>query len=101
LGVTYRPNVKEVAFSGAFDIKNRLMELGAAPYFEDPLLSRGELLGLGLEPAEQISDFDFAIIHTAHHEYLKFDFSQYPSVKYVIDGRGILGQGLGLINLNA
>ena len=99
LGVTYRPNVKEIAFSGAFAIKEHLIALGTRPYFEDPLLTAEELSATGLESSESQSDFDYAIIHTNHLIYQNFDFSQYPSIKFIIDGRGDLGKGLGLIKV--
>jgi nucleotide sugar dehydrogenase len=98
LGVTYRPNVKEVAFSGAFSVKRRLESLGMAAYFDDPLLSNSDLIELGLEPAINRTDYDFAVIHTAHAQYENFDFSVFPKLQQVIDGRGIMGQGLGLVN---
>ena len=99
LGVTYRPNVKEIAFSGAFAIKEHLIAMGTRPYFEDPLLTAEELSATGLESSESQSDFDYAIIHTNHLIYQNFDFSQYPSIKFIIDGRGDLGKGLGLIKV--
>jgi nucleotide sugar dehydrogenase len=98
LGVTYRPHVKEVAFSGAFSVKSRLESLGMSAYFDDPLLSNSDLIELGFEPANNRTDYDFAVIHTAHAQYENFDFSVFPKLKQVIDGRGIMGQGLGLIN---
>ena len=99
LGVTYRPNVKEVAFSGAFDVKEELVKLGMKPYFHDPLLSNEELHELGLESSENVQDFEYAIIHTNHKVYKNLKFSEFPSLKYIIDGRGDLGKGLGLIKL--
>lgn len=100
LGVSYRPNVKEVAFSGAYEIKKRLMKLGAKPKFLDPLYSSEELLELGFDPALKHEDFHFAIIHTAHTDYFNFDFSKYKKMKFVVDGRGCLGKGLGLVAVN-
>lgn len=99
LGVTYRPNVKEIAFSGAFAIKEHLIALGTRPYFDDPLLSAVELSAIDLDSSESQNDFDYAIVHTNHSIYQNFDFSRYPSIKYIIDGRGDLGKGLGLIKI--
>lgn len=99
LGVTYRPNVKEVAFSGAFDVKEHLIALGTQPYFEDPLLTTEELSSYGFDSSEGQKDFNYAIIHTNHSIYGDFNFSQYPSIKYIIDGRGDSGKGLGLIKI--
>ena len=76
-----------------------MIALGTRPYFEDPLLTAEELSATGLESSESQSDFDYAIIHTNHLIYQNFDFCQYPSIKFIIDGRGDLGKGLGLIKV--
>ena len=97
--MTYRPSVKEIAYSGAFAIKEYLIALGIRPYFDDPLLSAEELSAIDLDSSESQNDFDYAIIHTNHSIYQSFDFSQYPSIKFIIDGRGDLGKGIGLIKI--
>ena len=49
LGVTYRGNVKETAFSGAFDLRDALTARGAEPLAVDPLYDDDELRELGFE----------------------------------------------------
>ena len=48
LGVAYRGNVKETAFSGAFALRDALAARGAEPLAIDPLYDDGELRALGL-----------------------------------------------------
>src|SRR5207245_2524000 len=50
LGVSYRPDVKETAFSAAFPVVAGLKEMGASVVVHDPLFSDRELNDLGFEP---------------------------------------------------
>ena len=50
LGVAYRGNVKETAFSGAFALRDALTARGAEPLVIDPLYDDDELRALGFEP---------------------------------------------------
>ena len=68
LGVTYRPRVKEVAYSGAVELKKILLSLGAVPKFHDPLLNKSELVDLDLNPGEITDKTEIIILHTAHAE---------------------------------
>jgi UDP-N-acetyl-D-mannosaminuronate dehydrogenase len=43
LGVAYRANVRETAFSSAALLRNALLELGAKVFADDPLFSEEEL----------------------------------------------------------
>ncbi len=97
LGVSYRPGVKEVAFSGAYDLQKILLSLGASPYFQDPLFTPEEILKLGFEPGVLDADTELLIIHTAHQEFKHLNLSQYSNLKWIVDGRDVLGQGIGLI----
>jgi nucleotide sugar dehydrogenase len=87
LGVSYRDKVKETAFSGAFDVRDSLKSRGAKPCFIDPLYSSQELSDLGFDSVIEDLSIEGAVIHTAHKEFLDFDFSKYSSLKYIIDGR--------------
>ena len=50
LGVAYRGDVKETAFSGAFALRDVLAARGAEPLAADPLYDDAELRALGFEP---------------------------------------------------
>jgi UDP-N-acetyl-D-mannosaminuronate dehydrogenase len=97
LGISYRPKVKEVAFSGAYDLKEILISLGALPYFQDPLYTEKEIFELGFDPGKLNNETELIIIHTAHEEYARIDFTKFPGLRYILDGRGILGRGIGVI----
>ena len=97
LGISYRPGVKEVAFSGAYDLQKILLSFGALPYFQDPLFTSEEILKLGFEPGVLDADTELLIIHTAHEEFMHLNLSQYAKLKWIVDGRDVLGQGIGII----
>ena len=97
LGISYRPGVKEVAFSGAYDLQIILLSFGALPYFQDPLFTSEEILKLGFEPGVLDADTELLIIHTAHEEFMHLNLSQYAKLKWIVDGRDVLGQGIGII----
>ena len=50
LGVAYRGDVKETAFSGAFALRDELARRGAQPLAADPLYDDDELRALGFVP---------------------------------------------------
>jgi nucleotide sugar dehydrogenase len=98
LGATYRPGVKEVAYSGVFRLKELLIEHGALPFFSDPLLTEVELNTMELPPGSLDDEIDFVILHTGHESYNLSNFSKIKNLKFVIDGRNFFGKGYGLID---
>lgn len=89
LGVSYRPGVKEVAFSGAFRIQEILIAKGAKPKFFDSLYTDKELSDLGFEPTNgENSQMEVVIIHT-HDDQLILNLKNlFPNCRIVLDGRG-------------
>jgi nucleotide sugar dehydrogenase len=81
LGVTYRGDVKETAFSGAFGAKRELERLRATP--------AAELHELGFAPWEG-EPVDAAIIQADHSSYRQLTPADLPGVRVVLDGRGVL-----------
>ena len=90
MGVSYREKVKEVAFSGAYTLRDKLISRGASPFFVDPLYSNTELKELGFESNYKNSEIDGVVLHTAHKEFLDFKFSLLDKNPPVIDGRNFL-----------
>lgn len=90
LGISYRPGVKETAFSGSLDLLKLLREEKAEVYASDPLYSREEILELGFKVLSENTDIDIMILHTAHLEFKDFDFAKYSTLKYVLDGRNFI-----------
>jgi UDP-N-acetyl-D-mannosaminuronic acid dehydrogenase len=89
LGVAYRGNVKETAFSGAFALRDTLAARGAEPLVVDPLYDDGELRALGFEPWDG-REAAGAILQADHAGYTALGPADLPGVRAVVDGRGLL-----------
>lgn len=94
LGVTYRAGVRETTHSGAFRIVDLLQSAGAIALAHDPLLSIGDLEGLGLNSYSLGTPVDAAILHTDHDEYLSLTDSDFPELRAIVDGRGVLAPAM-------
>jgi nucleotide sugar dehydrogenase len=93
LGLAYRPNVKEHAFSGALKLSKLIIHEGGEAFIQDPLYSKSEIEALELKPYCNEGDIDFAILHTGHKEFEKFDLFSLPKIKAIIDGRNFFERG--------
>jgi len=94
LGVAYRGNVHEAAFSSTELLQKALLGRGATVYVDDPLFSEEELqvLGYTLLPTALESKIRVIILQADHHEYQQLDFSRYISCQVVLDGRNALNR---------
>jgi UDP-N-acetyl-D-glucosamine dehydrogenase len=92
LGIAYRGNVKETAFSGAFGLRDALAERGAQPLAADPLYSDDELRALGFD-AWDGGEAAGAILQADHAAYTGLTPADLPGVRAVVDGRGLLDPG--------
>lgn len=88
LGAAYRGGVKETAYSGVFELVDRLLELRAAPKVSDPLYSPDELEALNL-PAHRGEAADAVIVQADHPEYRDLAAADWPGVKVLVDGRRV------------
>jgi UDP-N-acetyl-D-glucosamine dehydrogenase len=89
LGVAYRGDVKETAFSGAFALHRELERRGAVPVASDPLYSAEELEALGLA-AWDGGEVDAVIVQTDHPAYARLESADLPGARAIVDGRGVL-----------
>ncbi|HLI59491.1 MAG TPA: nucleotide sugar dehydrogenase [Solirubrobacteraceae bacterium] len=89
LGAAYRGGVKETAFSGAFGVVAELERRGATPFVSDPLFSADELTALELPPWDG-EPVDALVVQADHGEYRALTPGDFPGVRAVLDGRGIL-----------
>jgi UDP-N-acetyl-D-mannosaminuronic acid dehydrogenase len=89
LGIAYRGNVKETAFSGAFGLRDALAARGAEPLATDPLYDDDELRALGFEPWDG-REAAGAILQADHAAYTGLSPADLPGVRAVVDGRGLL-----------
>jgi UDP-N-acetyl-D-mannosaminuronic acid dehydrogenase len=89
LGVAYRGDVKETAFSGAFPLRDALAARGATVVAVDPLYDDAELSALGFVPWDG-GAIDGAILQADHAEYRALTPAQLSGVRAVVDGRDVL-----------
>ncbi|HEX3689362.1 MAG TPA: UDP binding domain-containing protein, partial [Solirubrobacteraceae bacterium] len=89
LGVAYRGDVKETAFSGAFALHGELERRGAIPVASDPLYSDEELTALGFAPWDG-GEVDAVIVQTDHPAYAQLGTADLPGAKAIVDGRNVL-----------
>jgi nucleotide sugar dehydrogenase len=90
LGVSYRPNVKETAFSGALDLRNLLLAREANVYGIDPLYSNEEIEELDFRPWVNDQPIDVVILHTEHAAFNELDPKNFEGLKAYVDGRNFL-----------
>jgi nucleotide sugar dehydrogenase len=89
LGVAYRGDVKETAFSGAFALRDALAARGAAAVVTDPLYDDRELTELGFDVWDG-GAVDGAILQADHAEYRSLTPAELPGARAVVDGRDVL-----------
>lgn len=92
LGLAYRENVKETAFTTAKLLIDVLEERGAKVLVHDPLFSREEIESFRA-PSADLSEHlsvDAIIVHSYHDQYKNLDFSIFKGSRVVLDGRNIL-----------
>jgi nucleotide sugar dehydrogenase len=89
LGVAYRGDVKETAFSGALALRDELIEAGATALASDPLYDAGELRALGFQPWNG-EPLQAAVLQADHAAYRELDPAALPGVQVMLDGRDVL-----------
>jgi len=97
LGLTYRDGVKELAYSRALPLIERLKGQGAVVSAHDPLLSDPEIAALGAIPYRwgDASDARAIVTQTADPVWATLDPSLFADAEILYDGRNSLGD-LGL-----
>ena len=89
LGVAYRGDVREDAFSSAFRLRDELIAAGARVYAHDPYFDADHLRRLGFEPydLESPEEVRVAILQAAHADYAELEPSRLPGIELFVDGR--------------
>jgi len=92
LGLAYRENVKETAFTTAKLLIDVLKRKGAKVLVHDPLFSREETEHFGAPSADLSGPLsvDAIIVHSYHDQYKNLNFSIFDGCRVVLDGRDIL-----------
>ena len=94
LGIAYRGDVKETAFTSAKLLQEALQRRDARVYVDDPLFSDQELreLGYTLLPQKLEQQIEVIILQSAHQSYRTLNFARFTRCQVVLDGRKALNQ---------
>jgi len=94
LGVSYKPDVKDIQLSPAEIIINKLKALDAKIKIYDPYYKGNKVFGIDVEHNIQdiLSDVDASVIVTAHKEFQEINPKIFTKMKtpILIDSRGII-----------
>lgn len=92
LGVTYRDGVKELAYTRAIPLIERLAFHGALVSAYDPLLSDDEIARTGATPYHwgDASGARAIVTQTGDPAFARLDFGLFPALEIVFDGRNSL-----------
>jgi nucleotide sugar dehydrogenase len=92
LGVAYRDDVREDAFSSAFRLRDELRAAGALIHAHDPYFDDDHLRALGFEPwsLEAPTPVRVAILQAGHAVYREMDPLAIPGLELIVDGRNVL-----------
>jgi len=95
LGISYKPDVKDIQLTPAEHIIKKLKNLGANVHIYDPYFSSAKKFDIEISESfssKLLEKMNAAIIVTAHNEFTKMDISKFSSMKnpILIDTRGIV-----------
>jgi len=94
LGVSYKPDVKDIQLTPAKHVIKKLQSLGAKIHIYDPYFTGNEIFGIKVqENLDQIIEkVNASIIITAHKEFQKIELTFFKKMKtsILIDTRGIV-----------
>ncbi len=107
LGIAYRGDVKEDAFSSAFRLRDELLAAGALVHAHDPYFDADHIRRLGFEPydLDRPVDVRVAVLQAGHRMYLDLDPSRLPGLELMVDGRNLLDReryeqaGIGYVGI--
>jgi nucleotide sugar dehydrogenase len=89
LGVAYRGDVRETAFTSASLVRDVLLARGAHVFADDPLYTPAELDSMGYSPLpeSQRAEVRALVLQAAHSAYATLDLGRFPACQVVLDGR--------------
>ena len=94
LGISYKPDVKDVQLSPAEIVVNKLKDLGAKIRIYDPYYKNSEVFGINVESNVEdiIPKVDASIIVTAHKEFQEINPLIFTKMNtpILIDSRGVI-----------
>ncbi len=94
LGVSYKPNVKDIQLTPAEHIIKKFQDLGANVHLYDPHFPSSKIFGIQTEKnieKETLEKMDAAILITAHDEFKTMSITNFNLMRnpILIDSRGI------------
>ena len=94
LGISYKPDVKDIQLTPAENIIKKLKDLGANVHIYDPYFSLTNVFGINTEEnleTTTLKKMDAAIIVTGHEEFKNFTISNFRLMRnpILIDTRGV------------
>ena len=92
LGIAYRADVREDAFSAAFRLRDQLVAAGAVVHGHDPYFDAEHLAGLGFAPYDLAAPTPIraAVVQAPHATYRSLDLASIPGLELLLDGRNAL-----------
>jgi len=92
LGIAYRGDVREDAFSSAFRLRDELLAAGARVHGHDPYFDDEHLRRLGFEPYAfgSAEPMRVAVLQAAHAAYHELDPRLIAGLELFVDGRNAL-----------
>ncbi|MGH2380960.1 MAG: nucleotide sugar dehydrogenase [Candidatus Limnocylindria bacterium] len=107
LGVAYRADVKEDAFSSAFGLRDELLAAGARVYGHDPYYDADHLRSIGFEPydLDHPEPIRVAVLQAAHEVYRTMAPGTLPGLELFVDGRNAIDRepyeraGIGYVGI--
>ncbi|MGY5148960.1 MAG: nucleotide sugar dehydrogenase [Candidatus Nitrosopumilus sp. bin_68KS] len=94
LGISYKPNVKDIQLSPAKNIIEKFQRLGVNVHIYDPFFSSTKVFDIKVEDNLDniISKMDGVVIVTGHDEFKKIPISSFAKMKsrILVDTRGIV-----------
>ena len=95
LGIAYRADVREDAFSSAYRLRDELRAAGARVYGHDPYFDADHLRRMGFEPYDLAAPVPVraAVLQAGHAMYRELDPASIPGLELFVDGRNVLDRG--------
>jgi len=94
MGISYKPNVKDIQLSPAKDIIKKFQNLGSIVHIYDPFFSSTEVFGLKVEDNFEniLPEMDAVVIVTGHDDFKKIPITSFTKMKtrILIDTRGVI-----------
>jgi nucleotide sugar dehydrogenase len=94
MGISYKPNVKDIQLTPAKHIIEKFQNLGSTVHIYDPFFHSTEVFGLKVEDGFEniLPEMDAVVIVTGHDEFKNIEINSFSKIKskILIDSRGII-----------